>query len=374
MIRTAKLISTICGLSLLVRCGIDTQPMHSPIYPESGKDVTYSLSAKGDGGIKHIKLYHTIVSANAALTAQSTNEELLLDTSLTGTPSVVNIAFTKVGGYSAGDEVKYRFEVRTWWGQTRSHEVTFAIQPYSRRTFAPIYVQGDPDHVADIVFIPDEDIQSTQEFYDNCSMMITRVFFAEPTVKKWSRQLNFYVNHYTGKATDYDNITTEGYHQEPENWADVSFAEMKVILHDRELRDYTYNLYQSLCSAEQEYSGTMRHEAGHALFGLSDEYGPGGYHTQEDILPNNWGFPAISDMATAQDEAKNAAIKASVSRHKTPFDVQLISMGSRWCKICNASCQMRHSGAEVQNYDAPCADRVVHCIKENAYNIQNGGE
>jgi hypothetical protein len=374
MTRVTELLVVVFMLLLLVSCGIDTQPMHKPIYPEAGVDVTYTISVRGDGGIKNVTLYHIIRSDNANLTMPTTNELVLFDTNLVGTPSTANITFTKIGGYNTGDEITYRFEVKTRWGQTRSHDVTFGIQPYLRKTFTPIYVQGEPNEVADIVFIPDDDIPSLNDFYDNCSRMIKEVFFADPTLRKWSRQFNFYVHHYSGTATDHDNIETQGPHRKPDHWGDISFAEMKIIMHDKELRDYATNLDPSLCSAEQEYSGTVKHEAGHALFGLSDEYGPDGYHVQEEILPNNWGFLAIIDLQTAQEEAKKEAMKASISRHKTPFDVQLIYPTQRWCKICKSSCQMKHADVWALDYDAPCADRVVHCIKENAYGMQNGGE
>jgi hypothetical protein len=370
MMQTSELVVMIYTLSLFMACGIDTQPMHKPIYPKDGEDVTYNLLARGDGGIKTVTLFHTISPDPANSNTQPTSEVVLFDTNLAGTPSTTNITFTQIGGYGAGDEITYRFEVRTRWGKTRSHDVTFAIQPYPRKTFAPIYVQGEPNDVADIVFIPDKDIPSMKDFYGNCSRMIKEVFFTDPTLRKWNRQFNFYVHHYRGEATDYDDIDNQGPHKTPEHWGDISFAEMKVILHDKELRDYASNLDPSLCSAEQEYSGTVKHEAGHALFGLSDEYGPDGYHAQEDILPNNWGLLAIIDLPTAQAEAKKEAMKASVLRHKTPFDVQLIYPTSRWCKICNSSCQMKHADVWTLDYDAPCADRIKYCIKENAYNIR----
>ena len=237
------------------------------------------------------------------------------------------------------------------WSLSKSHDVTFATRPYPVPDMpAPIYVQGDVDHVFDVIFIPDTDITDVSGFRDHCSKMIEDAVLAEPSIKPWNQQFNFYINPESGTATDYDNIDTDGLHQKPSNWANLSFAESKVLMHKNNLRDYAMG---DLFSTEQQNRGTMMHEGGHSLFGLADEYASGS-HWQADEYPNNW-----ETLAGAQTDAPD--------RHKTAADATQMGT-SGWYKLCINACPMKTSGLVRNDYDGPCTDRVVHSIFDNALN------
>ncbi len=332
-------------------CTARTLPLHDPIYPGSGENVTYSLEVSSDDGVTNVKLYELISSIDSTGTVSSGTEALLQEWNPAGSPTSATLTYTKTGGYPSNRLVRYRFVVTNGRGRTRSHDVTFATRPYPVADQpAPIYVQGDVDHVFDIVFIPDTDITNMTTFYTNCRGMIKDAVFAEPQVKPWSRQFNFYINPDTGHATDYDRISIDGTHQVPDNWANLSFAEVKVLMHQNNLRDYASG---GLFSTEQQNRGTMMHEGGHSMFSLADEY-DGGSHWQEATLPNNW-----SSLAGAQADAP--------SRHKTAADATQIGT-TGWYKICPINCQMNTSGLNLAGYDAPCDDRVVYSIFDNAVN------
>jgi len=325
--------------------------MHDPIYPESGEAVAYSIDAESNQGVTDVKLYERVSIVNWTGAVINGTEVLLGQWTPSGSPSSATCAYTKIGGYSANRLIRYRFVVTDGGGDARSHDVTYAVRPYPvPNQPAPIYVQGDIDSVSDVVFIPDTDITSMDSFRDHCRLMILDAMFADPAVAFWGRQFNFYINPHTGTATDYDKISTDGTHQLPSNWANLSFAEMKVLLHQNSLRDYAMG---TLCSTELPNRGTMMHEAGHALFKMADEY-PGGAHWQASTLPNNW-----STLAGAQADAP--------SRGKTAADAQ--QMGTTgWYKICLSTCEMNNAGLTVSPYDDPCAERVNYVVIDTAIN------
>lgn len=346
---------------------VSTFPMHDPIYPAGGESITYTLEAESNGGIAEVRLYELVSSIDAAGNMSAGTEMLLRKWDIPSSPTSASVSYTKTGGYPPNKLIRYRFEViygKHWWGcwgWRQSHRVTFAIRPYPVTDQpAPVFVQGDIDHTFDLVFIPDKDILNMEEFRDNCKGMIEDAVLAEPCIRPWSSQFNFYINPEAGVATDYDKIGTDKEHQRPSNWAYLSFAEAKAIMHTRELRDYA-DMVNGLFSTEQHNRGDMMHEIGHAMFGLADEY-IGGDYFQADILPNNW-----STRAEAEADAP--------SRHKTAADVRQIEpqIGplpefEDWYKICDDDCQMKNSGLNPTNYDEPCTDRVVYSIFDNARN------
>ncbi|MFC1511718.1 hypothetical protein ACFL5H_00800 [Candidatus Latescibacterota bacterium] len=349
------LLFFILTVFILITGCASTLPMHDPIYPTNSRDVTYSLDVSASKSIKEIELYETISSINTAGVVTSGTESLLQEWDFPDRPQTANVTFTKTGGYGANNLVQYRFLVKVksfwFWSVSRSHDVTFAIRPYPVEDQpAPVYIQGDVDYVFDVVFIPDTDITNMTTFRRECRNMITDAVFDENFVKHWNQQFNFYINPETGTATDYDNIGTDGSHQTPANWANISFAETKVLMHQNNLRDYATG---GLFSTEMQNRGTMMHESGHSMFNLADEY-PGGAHWQANIFPNNW-----STLAGAQADAPN--------RHKTTADAR--EMGtSGWYKICGDDCQMCVSGINLSHYDLPCCDHVEYEIVENASN------
>ena len=336
-----------------------TTAVHDPIYPSSGESVTYKLEAQSRLGIRKLRLYETISTVSALARLTPGNEVLLEEWVFPDQPESVQVNHTNSSGYPENGFITYRLWVSTGpWGSiggvtTHSREVSFAIRPYPVvGQPAPIYAQGDIDKAFDIVFIPDTDITNMQAFRQNCSKMITDAVFAEPSIGPWlSQQFNFYINPERGTATDYDRRDEDGHHRVPSNWANLSFAEAKVLMHANSLRDYASNIYPGLFSTEQQNRGTMMHEGGHSLFALADEY-DSGEHWQASDYPNNW-----TTLAGARADAS--------TRHKTAADAREIGT-SGWYKLCVDACPMKVSGLLRNDYDAPCTDRVIFSIFDNA--------
>ncbi len=326
-----------------------TLAMHDPIYPTGSQTVTYTLTKATSGTINSANLYVTVSTINSSGTVTSAGTETLINS---WSRPVGDLTFTTSGGYGNNKLVAYRFEVVTP-DETKNFRVTFVTRPYPVTDMpAPVYAQGDPDDVFDLVFIPDTDITNMNNFYSNVRGAILESFFDEPKLRFWRRQYNFYINTQTGTATDYDRRNTDGVHQVPSNNANLSFAEGRVLFHQNDLRDYASG---GLFSSEMQNRGTILHELGHAWFDLADEYNSGS-HYQTDPFPNNW--PSLSAAQTAGGEYGSC---------KSASDA--VQMGtSGWYKLCVESCQMKATGLNRTTYDCPDQYRINYAILDNAIN------
>ena len=267
--------------------------LHEPIYPSGSEAVTYTATKVTDGSINSAKLYEQVNTINSSGNITSTGTETLLET--WSSPSG-DLTFTKPSGHGDNKLVTYRFEITTP-DQSKSFTVSYVTRPYPVADMpAPVYAQGDPDDVFDMVFIPDTDITSLNTFYGHCRGNIKDAFFKEEHTRFWRRQYNFYINPERGTATDFDRRSPDmdGPHVPPSNNSNLSFAEGKVLMHQGNLRDWASG---PIFSSEMQNRGTIMHEAGHSLYNLKDEY-PTGTHSQLATLPNNW-----SSLAGAQADA-----------------------------------------------------------------------
>lgn len=326
-----------------------TLVLHNPIFPSGSQAVTYTAERVTDGSITTAKLYETVNTINSSGTITSAGTETLLQT--WNNPSG-DLSFTKPSGHGDNKLVTYRW-VFTTPDQTKSFNVTYATRPYPVTNMpAPVYAQGDPDDVFDLVFIPDTDISSITTFYNHCRGAIRESFFDEPHTRFWRRQYNFYINTERGHATDYDRRAIDGPHQLPSNNAFLSFAEGRALLHQNDLRDWASG---GVFSTEMQNRGTVMHESGHSLYGLKDEYGSG-THSQQAEFPNNW-----SSLAGAQ------AAASDYGSCKQALDA--VEMGSSgWYHLCVSNCQMVTTGLNHTEYDCPCKSRITYVVFDNASN------
>jgi len=330
---------------------------HHPIYPAEQQDVTYTLENVSSASLEKVELYETVSKVDETGAEAPGSEVLLQSWNRPGR----RVDFTKSGGYPTNSLVRYRFAVKAASSgggcspgtQSYDQDVKFATRPYPVPLDpAPVYVVGNQDQAFDIVFIPDEDISESdmETFRDNCLGMIREAFLDEPTTQLFRRSFNFYINPYTGKSVDYEVARAGGGdHQPPMNFDHLSFAEGRVLMHSKELTDYTYTDLR-LYSTEMQNRGTILHESGHGLFGLADEY-DGGVHRKVDPDPNNW-----SARVDAESDAPRRGKSASDARQ----------IADVWWKLCNDQCQMNTSGEGRSRYDRPCQDRVIWAAEDNA--------
>ena len=323
--------------------------LHEPIYPSATQAVTYTAERVTGGSISNAKLYETVNTINSYGIITTSGTETLIQE--WNNPSG-DLSFTKPSGHGTNKLVSYRW-VFTTPDQTKSFKVSYVTRPYPVSGMpAPVYAQGDPDDVFDLVFIPDTDVTSITTFYNHCRGAIRESFFDEPHSRFWRRQYNFYINTERGHATDYDRRTIDGPHQLPSNNANLSFAEGRALLHQNDLRDWASG---GVFSTEMQNRGTILHEAGHALYSLADEYG-GGSHWQEAQVPNNWStLSGAQTAASGYGSCKEAA--------------DAVEMGSSgWYHLCVSNCQMVTTGLTRTEYDCPCKSRITYVVFDNASN------
>lgn len=339
-------ILLLCLFALFLFCSCKETPetfaIHTPIYPNAGQNVSYTLD-KIDGDVSKVQLYETVQTINSSGSVTATSSTTLLQEWNNPT---LPITFTKSGGYSSNRLVNYRFEV---YGNDKhyTHDVKFAISPYPvLNQPAPVYVVGDINRIMNLVFIRDTDL-TENTFKDAVRLDIHDAFHKETYIRRFRHSFNFFLNPFTGHAHDYDTETHD--HEKPSNWNQLSFAQGKVILHQRSIRDFAQG--GNLFSTEHFNRGTIIHESGHTFYSLADEYGSGS-HWQESKFPNNW-----QNLSDCQSAAGGRGM-ASSDAHQ---------MGaSGWYKLCPNTCAMEITGQNLIYYSKPCTDRILHMILNRA--------
>lgn len=340
-----NLLIAVIAILLFASCkeNPETFAIHSPIYPSSSEAVSFQLRHI-TGSVDNVKLYEFVatVASNGSLSA-TTPETLLQEWNSPGFP----INFAKPSGYGANRLVTYRFVV-TGNGKTYTHSVSFATRPYPVANMpAPVYVTGDQDRLMNLVFIPDTDMDLAT-FYTAVYGDIKDAFQAEDWVRRFRRSHNFYINPLTGHAHDYDTETRD--HEEPTNWGNLSFAQGKVILHQRSIRDFAQG--GGLFSTEHYNRGTILHESGHALYGMADEYS-GGSHWENADYANTW-----PNQTAAQNFAPTIGMVAG--------DANQIGATDSWWELCADDCMMERTGLTISPYRKPCQMRILWSILQRS--------
>jgi uncharacterized protein YceK len=342
-------MTQLVGISVLLillfsGCGtIVTQPIHTPLYPDGDEDVAIILETEATKGIETVRLYETVSSIDAEGNLTPGDEVLIQTWEEAKTPTYSKYYYIKPSGFGDDKIVTYRFTVTAANNRTRSHDVSFATRPYPVPDHpAPVYAQGHPDDVVDLVFIPDLEIIDMDGFRDRCQDLIINSIHREPTMNLFNQQFNFYINPIAGDAVPYNT----GGHKFPSNSDFIAFAESKVILHITPFQDFAYGSY---FSTEWNRPATFMHENGHSMFDLADEYDDG-VHWQNEVLPNNW---------TTLEQAQADAPKSN----KTKEDA--VEIGETdWYRLCDDECPMRTGTGDgtLPPYDDPCSARVAYVI------------
>ena len=338
------------ALVMCIGCGhIHQQPMHQPLYPASQTSITFTSTIEAPDGVDGVKLYEKVstVSSSGAVTPGT---EVLLDSwQVPGSPANYVASFDKVGGYPPNRLVEYRFVVKSA-GVSDHRSVTFAISPYPVANMpVPVYAQGHPDDVFDVVFVPSTDIQNIGLFRERCRGLIQNSIHREPSINALNSVYNFYINPLYGLATDANSCANPPYncHVLPNNANMLSFADGIAIVHSTNLQDYTL-LSNDVFSTEWNYPNPFLHEMGHAVFFLADEHNWSSFnHWQADPVPNNWN---------SQANAASSAAQFGLS----PGDEEFIERknGINWYKLCGNQCAMEYWG--LFDYGLPCQHRVVY--------------
>jgi len=268
---------------LNVRC------MHSPLLPSAGEPVTIVAEAL-DANLNPVALPDSIeVWTNGALAASSTAFSLL-EHATAPLPQGASSYGCRV---TEGTDTVFSGWRSMWAGLATIPDV-------------PVLYNGDPTNKVDIVFIADSNSYSgpfDDDFLSDADRAI-RAYFNEPLFLANQSRFNFWIAGDQGSAgRNYDASRSEDgagddtcgngvddggdgstdeddpqcspcFLNAPDAWDnDLAFADVGAIIHTTDFRDCARG-GQRLFSAWTDYplELVVRHETGHAPFGLADEY------------------------------------------------------------------------------------------------------
>jgi hypothetical protein len=300
--------------------------LHKPIQPDKSQAVTYEVTANANDG----RAIKSIVISVQLRELQVNNQGQVisvLKSSYDLTACNINPPRTDGaecsmpdGPYPDGYHIGYKATA------TNVVDVTNADRGFTYFTAGkfpsapndptpddpiPIYVQGDPAEKIDLVFIPDEDYNTLQnweqQFMQDVTNLIWQAFFSEEPfargVRSRSEMWNFYITYQLGR------FVTPCQHIKPPNWATLrATVNNGFIVHNTPLHDCAGIGEGTLFSAEpisknpndpRSYTVPI-HELGHSVFSLADEY-RGGYLFNSSLYSHNVFKP--EDIC--EDNARN---------------------------------------------------------------------
>lgn len=248
----------------VVRC------LHSPIWPQGGESIKVTAE----------------VLNNSLGATYADRMEIWFDNVLNkSTFGHTTMEHSKLAPIS-GASFTYRCIAKVGETTVSSgwHRVQVGAPPVGRAI--PVLFVGERRASVDIVIVPatsDYPNIEDRQFQEHVYGVIKNSFYAEKVFLEHQRQVNFWIGKDFGTANGYGNGTCV---IPPNNWGgDYAFVEAGMILHKRALRDCAIPAQRIFSSEYHEYR-TVLHEAGHAVFGLTDEYSDNISYGQNNPYPN----------------------------------------------------------------------------------------
>jgi len=181
------------------------------------------------------------------------------------------------------------------------------ICPEACDTCVPLLQNGSSLGRVDIVVIAaDEDHDSLDDFVQDALDSLQDGLLSMPEVEDFPEKFNIwlYDDAEDRAPFEYQDVwgsdTPRCSWEEPAHWMEACpQADMGVVLHEDTCRDYA--LLSGVFSSEVFNPGTIVHEAGHALFGLADEYDDWDdcwtTYFQPDPFPNIYEYTTYCEEA-----------------------------------------------------------------------------
>ena len=222
----------------------------------------------------------------------------------------------------------------------------------------PHNTNGNPETRIDIAFVPDDDYQGTvdkpvlhggHETSFLKDVEDKRGIYADlPPISSHMSDFNFYFSAVAGEADDCGDP--------PEPWhyyGACLLVDTAAVLHAQEFGDCTDGRE---FSAEGDDTQAFRHESGHGVFGLADEYEDHRlqdytYYFQPRPLPNIW-----DSEQECRDAAPGLGVPASDC---SPFcDPQWPACGSGWWRLDKWMNEVMRRGEAGDVFGVACTERI----------------
>ena len=262
-------------------CSLHIQAAHEPMHPLN-QPLVIRATAKGYVGKIDLWIEESRIEADGEYTVISpmrivnTCDPLFWVRSLTCTDVIRGID----GRHEDGRIIKFKATASSPLGKHRSEAYQFASgeYPFSDQPI-PIRTKGSTLDKFDIVMIRTDgfDLDFFRKYLDN---IVEESFFKYSAIRKWRMFYNFY---YSPHSQTYDTACMFDGPDVPDGpngalipaspdevmSALIANSDVIVYLHEDEMRDCRK---KGRFSSEFWFDKTLLHEAGHALFGLRDEY------------------------------------------------------------------------------------------------------
>ncbi|MDN8616480.1 hypothetical protein [Variovorax ginsengisoli] len=299
--------------------------IHEPFHPSSTQQITLSAEAESTRGIAEISIVQRTLTRDRYCAPYVAGECLPLPTIKETTvqtcqiepPSSPASCRALVGPFQDGSFVTYGARAKDATGMVAGDQwIGFGVgaQADPSEPIA-VYVRSDAAKAVDVVMVP-VDYNGTPgrgpaDFASDARRLIVDGYLAHAQITGNRSKWNFYLNPATGglvrsniSGTEQRSIT------QPANWTRIAATANAAayVHHDATWRDFgnfggANGVGQLTIQAGTP--GTIVHETGHAVFGLSDEYCCDG-----GIISTSWPH---ENMFTSL-----AACQASATAHGLP--------------------------------------------------------
>jgi hypothetical protein len=175
----------------------------------------------------------------------------------------------------------------------------------------PVIYTGAPSDRIDIVFVADGDTYTGSDdplFLEHIEEIVEKGFYGYPFYNRFQHLFNFWISKNTGLADrESSDPDAKKVIVKPADWEEnYAFADAGAIIHQDEFRDFARD---GMFTFEPGSFRTLRHEAGHRPFGLSDEYCCDTGYFQSEIFPN-----VYTELNSCEEDAPNLGRDASQCR------------------------------------------------------------
>ncbi|MGH0034159.1 MAG: hypothetical protein ACQGVK_03940 [Myxococcota bacterium] len=260
--RAPAIALAIVAACLAVACKPKLEVTHSPLNPNVGQAVTYTATASDPNGIKEIRII-----VNGSVVKTCANATSCSETLVSNAPdgSIVSYA-AQADDKQDNTAVKGTY----FYGVGAAHPIWVP----ARLTIKP------HTHAIDVCFAMDTDYGGNLALFqmDVFDKIHNRLFETD-VVESNTEKYNFYLSRAAVSAGKCGVIPAfmEGA---------GSQCDAFVVLHNDTFRDCTLG---DNFSAEGSETKSFIHEAGHALYGLADEYEGDTSYFQPNVFPNIFG-------------------------------------------------------------------------------------
>ena len=314
------LLLTACATTPTVRV------VHAPFHPSATDNVTFTADAHAEDGVSVIDIVQRSFDRAGFCAAYVAGRCVPL--AMPTVKTVKSCRFEPVQAdarceaivppFGDGSFVTYGASVKDARGTTAEDEwIGFAVGTQADAT-APVavYTRGNDASALDVVLIPVDyngvPGRTYRDFVGDVRRLVVEGYLAHEQVTNNRDKWNFYVNPVTGglMQTTIGSTVNRSVTQ-PTNWSKVSaFADVAGYVHNNaSWRDFASFGGGGVGSftIQAPLTGTILHETGHAIFGLSDEYCCDG-----GIVTTSWQHENMfSSQASCQASAGAHGVTAS---------------------------------------------------------------